>query len=189
MGVKLPCHGERKLHGADAFVSVEVPKSHPIILNATAVETFISPISKMVGLPVQARKLSSNRLWDQRLPIWDENMGPLSNHTACMLFLEPRLDNSDWGFAPMYWQSEIGDVLLVRIDQQDLTVQQAKVLCYFCEKKLRPLFEDALGGGFVQRTRQEVVDLITPENLNRYQEELVQMMGDCEDEDEDAFNQ
>ena len=86
--------------------------------------------------------------------------------------MEPDASKSDWGWAPSYWQNDVGDVVLVRLDGQDLTVSDAELLCRFCEWKLQPLFEDGLGAGLVQRSRREVVDFITAENMASFRNEM-----------------
>jgi hypothetical protein len=48
-------------------------------------------------------------------------------------------------------------VIVVRQDGKDLTPYQAEALAYYCQFKLRPVFEDSLGTGYVKRTREEVV--------------------------------
>lgn len=99
-------------------------------------------------------------------------MYPTSNGTANKLFQEPDVKKPDWGWAPLHWQSDIGDVLLVNANGGDLSVEDAELLCRFCQRKLQPLFEDALGAGLVRRTKKEVVDFITAENMQAYRKEL-----------------
>lgn len=168
LGVKVTCFGEQKLHGADAFVPVEVSNTHP-----TRVQFYeqgeISPISRMVNLPIRAWRIPYN--WEH-LPHWPSNTDPTSNGTACMLFLEPDVEKPNWGWAPQDWQSNLGNVLLVSAKGGDLSVEDAKLLCRFCREKLAPLFEDALGGGYVYRTKKEVVNFITPLELQAYRKEM-----------------
>lgn len=67
---------------------------------------------------------------------------------------------------------DVGNVLVVREDEKDLDVEQLRLLCYFRKRKLRPLFDDAAGAGLVRRTKQEVLDFITPDNLENFRDEL-----------------
>lgn len=165
LGVKVACYGQQKLHGAAEFMSVEVPTRR-----FSGGET--SAISILVGLPLKAARLGSNDDWAY-LPDWEYSMGPSSNRTACMLFLETNIDSPRWGFAPLSWQLGIGDVLLVRADGKDLSVEQAELLCRFCRLKLQPLFEDSLGVGRVQRSKAEVIAYINAENMEVYKQELL----------------
>ncbi len=168
MGVKVTCFGEQKLHGSDPFIPVEVPNAHPTRIQFYE-EGEISAISAMVNLPVRAWRIPYD--WEH-LPHWPFNEAPTNNGTACKLFQEPDIEKPNWGWAPHRWQSDLGNVLLVSANGGDLSVEEAKLLCRFCEKKLQPLFEDALGGGLVHRTKKEAVDFITPGNMQAYRQEL-----------------
>ena len=50
----------------------------------------------------------------------------------------------------MNWQNNVGSVLVVRSADQDVSVQQVEALCHFCQFKIQPLFENALGYGLVR---------------------------------------
>ena len=63
-------------------------------------------------------------------------------------------------------------MLLANANGGDLSLKYAEALCRFCREKLQPMFEDALGGGRVQRIKQEVLDFIKPESLRKFKEEL-----------------
>lgn len=177
-GVKVTCFGTQKLHGAGPFVQVSVGPTH-IARETLPFESEISPISCSVGLPVRAWKMPSNDEWLNR-PDWDFSTYPDSNPTACKLFMNPNLDSPRWGWAPLHWQCGIGDVLLIRADDNDLSVDDAELLCRFCEWKLQPMFEDSLGAGWVQRSKQEIVDFITRENMEKFREELMSRGQDNE---------
>lgn len=170
-GVKVTCFGTQKLNGAGPFVHVSVGPTH-VARGASFPECEISPISCSVGLPVRVWKMPSNDEWIHR-PDWYFSTYPDSNPTACKLFMNPNIDSPWWGWAPLCWQCGIGDVLLIRADDNDLSVDDAELLCRFCEWKLQPMFEDALGAGWVQRSKQEVVDFITRENMEKFREELM----------------
>ena len=53
----------------------------------------------------------------------------------------------------------------MRSDEKDLEVEDVRMMCLFARKKLQPMFEDALGGGTVPRTKEEVVSHITRANM------------------------
>jgi len=170
LGVKVTCFGEQKLHSAKPFVQVLVPVTH-VERNNLYPEGEISPISRLVGLPIRAWKFTTKGEWQNRAD-WEFNMHPDSNLTASKLFMEPEICSPGWGWAPMCWQTGIGNVLLLRADDTDLLVEDAELLCRFCEWKLQPLFEDALGGGRTHRSKQEVVDFITMDNMGKFRTEL-----------------
>ena len=51
-----------------------------------------------------------------------------------------------------------------------LTIGILKMMCKFA-RQLRPMFGDALGCGDISRTKQEVLDFITWENVIKYKGE------------------
>ena len=62
----------------------------------------------------------------------------------------------------MPWQNEVGNVLVVHSDGQDIITQQVEALCEFYQLKMQPLFENGLGAGLVKMTREEVMGYVTP---------------------------
>lgn len=168
-GVKICCYGEKRLHGSEPFISVDVSRAHPTRLNDS--EGCISPISELLGMSLKLWKYTDTDNWID-LPGWDESLDAASNPDATFLMSETKLGKQNWGWAPLLWNMDIGNVLAVRADDQDLAVNDVRMMCYFARRKLQPLFEDALGGGLISRTRQEVLDFITKENLDKCAEEL-----------------
>lgn len=170
-GVKICCYGEIKLHGSEPYISVDVPTSHPTQLLYKEGE--VSPISELLGLPLQLWKYPDITTWIDP-PGWDENTDASSNQDAAFLMMETDFGNPGWGWAPPYWNSDIGNVLAVRPDGKDLAVHDVRLMCYFVRRKLQPMFEDALGSGWVPRTKQEVLDFITWENMMKCRDEIVE---------------
>ncbi|MCJ1323943.1 hypothetical protein MMC10_000605 [Thelotrema lepadinum] len=167
-GVKVSCVASQKLLGTPPFVPVEVANWQPGRESRDKLGE-ISPLSKMLGLPV--------RVWRMRRSYWSEvklshGENPEKNDFSARLFLEPDLASPKWGRAQGHWTYPAGDLLLVNANGGNLTLEDAEALCRFCKEKLQPMFEDALGGGLVQRTNQEVLDFIKPESLRRFKEEL-----------------
>jgi len=162
-GVKLSCCGEERLHGAERFVSVDVPWFHP----AWNYEGSLSPMSKLLGVPLRLWKYPD---FQSRIdpPGWEYHMGAGSNQNAAYLMIEPDLKSSEWGWAPRYWDLELGNVLVVREDGQDLDVNYLTLLCRFVWAVLKPMVEDASGRGTIRRTKKEVRDFITAENLEKF---------------------
>jgi hypothetical protein len=159
-GVAIHCDGAIQLHGKQPFSQVEVPAAD---LARRGGE--LSPISKLVGLPVRLRKIGDIREW---LPM---GVGGLSNQNAAFLMMGTDPNRAGWGWAPPHWQTHIGDVLVVGDEGRELVVEDVALLSYFCRKKLQPLFEDALGLGLKSRSKEEVLDFITGENMERFREE------------------
>lgn len=130
-GVKINCVGDQRAFGAEVYSPVDVPIDHPVFYEP------IAPISSSVGMPLHTRKYPPNRLWKE-------------DHSAYMnipaTFLHQNIDDTssaEWGWVPTMWQDEVGSVLVVRSDGQDVTTQQLEALCYFCRFKMPPLFENA----------------------------------------------
>lgn len=54
------------------------------------------------------------------------------------------------------------------------------MLCLFCQRKLRLLFKGSLSGN---SQRQELVDYITAENMEKFREEILQLSDDSNSEE------
>lgn len=168
-GVMIHCYGAIKLYGKPQFSQIEVPANHPIHRRGE-----LSSLSKLVSLPIRLWKsgdLSVNP------PGWADNMTADSNQNAAFLMMGSNPNEDGWGWAPMRWSIDLGDVLAVRDNGQDLLVDDALLLCYFCRRKLQPLFEDSMGGGWVSRSKQEVLEFITKENMEKFREEARADLG------------
>ncbi|KAK6537605.1 hypothetical protein TWF694_011785 [Orbilia ellipsospora] len=172
-GVKICCYGEQKLHGSEEYVSVEVPKSH---LARVGVGVEMSPISNLLGLKLNLWKYDDLESWFD-VPGWDENHGPDGNPNAAFMMIETDSKSEMWGWAGFYWDSGLGNVLVVREDGKDLDVEEVRMMSYFSRFVVSPMIEDAkLCGaeiteeevkryGFVKRTKEEVMGFITRENM------------------------
>lgn len=161
-GVKICCLGEEKIHGSKPYVSVDVSSSH-ITRLALSHEEAISPISKLLGMPLKLWKYPDINAWIDP-PGWDDVFTAYSNQAAANLMTETDVEKPSWGWARQYWNEDLGNVLAVRADDKDLAVDDVRVMNYFIKRKLQSMFEDALGLGYIQRARQEVLDFITWEN-------------------------
>lgn len=170
-GVKVCCYGELKLHATKPFVSVNVPRAHPTRL--TYSEGTISSISNLLGMPLKLWKIPESNAWINP-PGWNENMTADSNQNAAFLMMETDPQKSDWGWTPRYWNSDLGNVLAVRLDGEDLTVDDVSMMCQFARLKLQPMFEDALGAGYGLRSKQEVLSFITWGNMVKFRNEMAE---------------
>lgn len=160
-GVKINCQGDQRTFGAEVYSAVDVPKDHPVFSSP------IVPISELVGMPVHTRKYPPDRLWkDNHTDSSYENEPATFLHRVS----DPRSDG--WGWATMDWRDDIGSVIAVRSDGQDVTTQEVEALCRFCQFKMQPLFENGLGGGLVEMTRAEVMAYMTPEGFREYCAEM-----------------
>lgn len=125
-GVKICCHGETKLHGSEPFVSVDVTRANQISLGSGS----ISPISVCLGMAIRLWK-DPDTEFRHDAPGWEGGMTADSNPNVAFLMRETDASKDEWGCAPMYWNSEIGNVWAVREDGQDLAVNRKDVP--FCQ--------------------------------------------------------
>ena len=133
-GIRISCEGDLKHSKAKKFFPITISHNDPIFHDhmisggpiyegGPIPSSPISPISKLVNLPIQVRKIAPD-------PAWRENYtgGLYTNAEATFLLcnLDPASDNC--GFAPMYWQDQVGSVLVTTVGSYDITPQQIEAL-------------------------------------------------------------
>lgn len=91
-----------------------------------------------------------------------------SNPNVAFLMMETDSFKDDWGWAPMYWNSEIVNVWAVREDGRDLDVNDVTIMCHFARCKLQPMFEDVMESGSSSVSRRTVLEFITWDNMVAY---------------------
>jgi hypothetical protein len=166
-GVKISCEADQKVFGAEKYVSVEVPREHPIFTQATPP----CGISELVQLPVLVRKYPADKAWAK-----DESISGTGYNNQAATFLNLSTDTNsrllmEWGWAPVEWQNKVGSVLVVRADGKDLSPHHCEVLCTFCQFEMQPLFEDSMGSGMDPEnpmSKDAVLQKMTKENFDRY---------------------
>ena len=168
-GVRINCKRDQRTMGAE-FTAGGVPRSHSVFHGPVA------PISNLVGMPLHTKKCPSQKNWK------DNDDDSYENDTATSLHINTDISNDWWGQAPPEWKKDVGSVLIVRSDGRDITRQEVKVLCRFCQFKMQPLFENALGGGSAPMTREEVMGFMTPRGFAKYAAE-VEDVGLVDDEE------
>jgi hypothetical protein len=166
-GVKVNCVGEQITKRTEVFSQVEVPAQSLERWGYTIGE--VSPISKIIGIAIRAWKCET--IGDQE----DANQYNLDNVPATLIFINPDPKSNEFGWAPEHWQMGLGNVLLVREDGEDLDVKLAQTFCRWCEKRLFPEFEAALGlFSSAKKSRRQVVDVITREDMEEYSKRLIE---------------
>jgi hypothetical protein len=159
-GVKINCFGDQDVFGAEKYTAVAVPKDHQV---------FFSPrqphILKLLEVPILVRKYPPDRLWKNDR---HRNRYPYDNQAATFLHLDANPKSESWGWAPREWQNDVGSVIVVRADRKPISPKQVEALCYYCQFKLQPLFEDSMGAGYVQRTREEVMGYMTKQKFAEF---------------------
>jgi hypothetical protein len=159
--VKIACKGELP-SGTEKYTSVSIPLPHRILSNKT------SQISELIGIPITAMKYPVDKTWSS----WE-------NVEATFLHLDCDPASNFWGFAPMYWQNNVGNVLVCREDGKELLPRQLEAICSFCQFEISPKFE-LLGESTDDSRRPEdtrqVFSEMTPakfrEYFKRYCEEM-----------------
>ncbi|EPS35747.1 hypothetical protein H072_10781 [Dactylellina haptotyla CBS 200.50] len=166
-GVKICCYGEQKIQGSEEFVSVEVPITHPARRGLQNSGVCTSNLSEILGLPVRLWKYQdANSLIN--IPEWDEDdLKPTSNQNAASLMIDTNLKSMGWGQIPLYWNQDLGNVLVVRDDDEDLDIENIKVMSYFAKQVVSRIFEDTSRMGLKnnEAVRKELMKLITRENM------------------------
>jgi hypothetical protein len=104
-------------------------------------------------------------------PGLEEDMTADSNPNVAFLMMETDASKKEWGWAPRYWDSEIGNVWAVREDGQDLAANYVAMMCHFARRKLQGMFEDVMESGSSLVSRQRVSDFITWNNMVAHWEE------------------
>ncbi|KAJ5642341.1 hypothetical protein N7490_006341 [Penicillium lividum] len=161
-GVKICCHGEVKLHGSEPVVSVDITRENKISLGSGS----ISPISICLGMRIRLWKDSDAEFRDDP-PGWERSMTADSNPNVAFLMMETDPSKDEWDWAPMYWNSEIGNFWTVREDGQDLAVNDLAMVCHFATR-LQRMFEDVMESDSSSVSRQRVLDFITWDNMITY---------------------
>lgn len=151
--VRVNCVGD--LHSDKGkFTAVEMPGGHPFFEDGFQASP-ISPVSKLVGFPVRGKR-------QPRYPDSDNTPESYDNPAAAHLFTEMDPRSPHWGFSlsRLYWGYQVGSIVLMRDDGEDLTVEQAEALCGFCQVVVAPLLEDALVEAVAKET---IMDMISPQ--------------------------
>lgn len=94
-----------------------------------------------------------------------------SNPNVAFLMMETDSSKDEWGLAPMYWNSQIGNVWAVREDGRDLAVKDVAMMCHFSRRKLQRMFEDVMESGSSSVSRQRVLNFITWDNMTTHWDE------------------
>lgn len=160
-GVKIACRGEQLVLGSPEYTAIDIPRDHPVF------STPIVSISKFVGLPVRVFKYAADKRWKDSRDVNDV----FRNSPATFLHLEADTSKESWGWAPWYYQNNVGNVLVVG-NEGDVTTEQIEILCRFCQFKMQPLFENGIGSGLVEMTREEVMGYVTPAKFGEYAAEV-----------------
>ncbi|RDH33316.1 hypothetical protein BDQ94DRAFT_178817 [Aspergillus welwitschiae] len=169
-GVKVCCDGEIKLHGSEPFVTVDINRSTRISLSARQRDS-ISPISAHLGIPLLFWK-DPNPEFHHDPPGWDGIWSASSNQNVAFMMMETNPLDSSWGWAPLYWNHDIGNVWVARQDEQDLDVREVAMMCRFARHELQRIFNNVMiSEGSTLLDKKRVLSFITRENMRAFWEE------------------
>ncbi|KAF8451736.1 hypothetical protein BDZ91DRAFT_750227 [Kalaharituber pfeilii] len=130
IGVVIHCLGDQASFRMPKFVETRVGDLlgiEPLNLRSG----HVAPITALIEVPIRV----------YQLPVSDAKMSDTSwdpsNQPATFLHLNPKD-----GWAPLYWQNEVGNVILVRKDGKRLLQEHAEAICDYCQFYIGPLFEE-----------------------------------------------
>ena len=159
--IKVNCKGDQAVFGLEPYIPIEINRHHYLFSpHATLDLTSSRPkIAELIGVPLLLRQSGHDQAWE-RDPAQPANV--YDNQPITFLNMCANPTSTHWGWAPLQWQNDVGSVIVARADQQDITPRQLEAICSYCQTELQREFECSLGGGLVQRTKQYVLEMMTP---------------------------
>lgn len=159
-GVLITCTGDQRELGKAPFIAVDVPLYHLI---------FRSPdgnpeLARLIGIPLQSTRQPPDPVWEAK---HDESPNPYRNKAAMHLHTVTNPTGRWWALTPLHWQDNVGSVLVVREDRKPITPRQMQMICAFAAA-MQPVFEDSTGAGRIDRSREEVLRLLTAEHFRTF---------------------
>ena len=165
--VKVNCKGDQAVFGLEPYIQIEINRHHYVFSPLAELHSKWSrpKIAELIGVPLFLRQSGHDQAWER-----DSSQPPNVYNNQPITFLNMCTDprSPDWGWAPFQWQTDVGSVVVARADQQDITPKQLEVICSYCQTELQREFECSLGAGLVQRTKQYVLDMMTPGAFRQY---------------------
>jgi len=134
-GVKVSCRGDRVVLGAEEFLSVDVPKSHPLF---TIEGDDPSPLSEMLYRPICAKLLPAHAAWRDMTALTDRFDNPIIS----ILYADLSTTSEEFGRARRSLESP-GTVMLVDRNKRDLLPGDVQNICGFWTSKVSPLLADS----------------------------------------------
>lgn len=156
-GVRINCSDDVRCHSLQQYVSVRVPKAHPIYLEPVPCD-----ISLLIGLPIKTYK------YVHRTDLYSG-----VNHLAAYLHRCGDVGSPSWGFPPQQWLSNIRSVLIVRCDGKELPPEHAEALCDFCYHNFGDIFSleaeaQAYRSGSQEERQHKFTQMTSRENFERF---------------------
>lgn len=157
-GGKIFCNGEGKLHGRNQFARFDFTPGK----RASLGKGYVSPISKRLGMPLILWQDPGARYTAGPLGSWDCTFA-----TFLVLNIDPA--SQDWAWAPAYWQTRVGSVLVLREDGKDLDLEDLAMMAYFCQCTMQDRLESAMENGSAPNSWQKLktLEYITWANMEK----------------------
>jgi len=130
-GVMINCDGAMSAMNVPRYIPVSVPKDHPIFSPSRPI--FLTDV---LDLPLLTLRHKT-----------DPSYSPLHNPPATIMHRENLTYRPSWGFTPPAWSGAIGNVIVVRRDEKNITPRQVEALVQFCQVWLEPKFQALRAAG------------------------------------------
>ena len=135
--VRINCVGDQKVFGKPKFEQAFLSRDNNIFTIGST-----SDVAELIGLPLRICQLPPHPDWEN----CHRKLGgsvPFVNQAATLLNLnaDPEREANEsegvlpLGWAPMWWQNNIGSVVVVRQDKKDLHPWHIKALSRYCEEE------------------------------------------------------
>jgi hypothetical protein len=156
--VIFPCDGEKRLGGVTSTQRVQVPRLH-YVWNANEDVSEISKVSKLwsklratvltssqlIGEPIYVVEYASNAV---KSKVWNECGDRCSSATFMKRGTDPSVEfavhnpKASFGFAPPSWfGGRVGNVLIARVDREDLDPEWVDAFTDFCRHHASACFQ------------------------------------------------
>jgi hypothetical protein len=159
VGVKISCATDRSISGAAEYSPVGARPGHTIFFTGDRPR-----MPELMEIPVRVLGIALDQS-PEVVEAWAADGGAFEvshcNTPVTFLFLDADPQSTSWGWAPFHWDHDVGSVMVVWEDCKKITPRQVEALCRYCRYKMQPMFEDSLGAGLAERTKEDVLSHLT----------------------------
>lgn len=171
MGVQINSDGEMELHGSPRFAPVGIPREH-LIRVLPSERSMRASISQKVGIPLLLRRVIEGESPGTMPGVLNfDSLGCNFSNNQAVTFLMTETDplRPNWGFSSLSQFSDVGNVIVMREDGRDVTVEKVEAICEFSQHFAGPIFEEAMEStrpGDTDRRHAATCNFLTPENFD-----------------------
>lgn len=127
-GVRLNCYGDCVIANLDTCSGATITRLQARYEGRT------SPISHLLGLLLYVSRCHADSRWCRGERINDKSPFENSQVTALFQNIDPLA--GDLGSVDMQWKKCVGSMIITRVDEKPLSMQQAKIICELCSEKI-----------------------------------------------------